>query len=163
MDILWIVLGSLLMLAGIAGCILPFLPGPPLSFVALLLQQLREPVPFSTKFLVWWAVIATVVTLLDYVIPVYGTKKFGGTKYGVWGSTLGLVAGLFFPPLGLIIGPFVGAFIGEMISSQNSHVAFKAAIGSFIGFLLGTLLKLVVCLVMTWYLIMSVVRPEQAA
>jgi uncharacterized protein len=162
MDTLWIILGSLLMLAGIAGCILPFLPGPPLAFLALLIQQLRETVPFTTQFLVWWGIIAAVVTLLDYVIPVYGTKKFGGTRYGVWGSTIGLVLGLFFPPLGLIIGPFVGAFIGEMISSQNSQVALKAAFGSFIGFLLGTLLKLVVCLVMTWYLLMSVIRPEQA-
>jgi uncharacterized protein YqgC (DUF456 family) len=145
----------MLMLAGIAGCILPFLPGPPLAFGALLLQQLRDTAPFSTEFLIWWAVIAAVVTLLDYVIPVYGTKKFGGTKYGVWGSTIGLIVGLFIPPLGLIIGPFVGAFIGEMIASSNSQVAFRAALGSFIGFVVGTLLKLVVCLVMGWYLVVS--------
>ena len=157
MDTLWIILGSLLMLAGIAGCILPFLPGPPLAFGALWIQQLREVAPFSTEFLIWWAVIAAVVTLLDYVIPVYGTRKFGGTKYGVWGSTIGLVVGLFVPPLGLIIGPFVGAFIGEMIASSNSQVAFRAAIGSFIGFVVGTLLKLVVCLVMAWYLVVSVI------
>jgi len=155
MDTLWIILGSLLMLAGLAGCILPFLPGPPLAFAALLLQQLREPVPFSTKFLIWWAVIAAVVTLLDYVIPAYGTRKFGGTKYGVWGSVIGLVIGLFVPPLGLIIGPFVGAFIGEMMASSNSQVALRAAVGSFLGFLVGTLLKLVVCAVMGWYLVVS--------
>ena len=155
MDTLWIILGIVLMLAAIAGCILPFLPGPPLAFGALLIQQLRETPPFSTEFLIWWGVIAGVVTLLDYVIPVYGTKKFGGTKYGVWGSTIGLVVGLFVPPLGLIIGPFVGAFIGEMIATSNSQVALKAALGSFIGFVVGTLLKLVVCLVMGWYLVVS--------
>jgi uncharacterized protein len=155
MDTLWIILGIVLMLAAIAGCILPFLPGPPLAVGALLIQQLREVAPFSTQFLIWWAIIAAVVTLLDYVIPVYGTKRFGGTKYGVWGSTIGLVAGLFIPPLGLIIGPFVGAFIGEMLASSNSRVALRAALGSFIGFLLGTLLKLVVCVVMGWYLVVS--------
>lgn len=155
MDTLWIILGSLFMLAGIAGCILPFLPGPPLAFIALLLQQLREPAPFSTRFLVWWAVIAAVVTLLDYVVPAYGTKKFGGTRYGVWGSTIGLILGLFIPPWGLIIGPFIGAFVGEMMANQSSQVALRAAWGSFVGFLLGTLLKLVVCLVMAWYLVVS--------
>jgi len=155
MDTLWIILGIVLMLVGIAGCILPFLPGPPLAFGALLIQQLREHAPFSSQFLIWWAVIAAIVTLLDYVIPVYGTKKFGGTKYGVWGSTVGLIAGLFIPPLGLIIGPFVGAFVGEMIASSNSRVAFRAAVGSFVGFVVGTMLKIAVCLVMAWYLAVS--------
>jgi uncharacterized protein YqgC (DUF456 family) len=153
MDSLWLILGILLMLAGLAGCILPFLPGPPLCFIALLLQQLRDEPPFSSEFLWLWAGIALVVTLLDYVIPVYGTKKFGGTTYGVWGCTLGLLIGIFLGPLGIIIGPFVGAFIGELMANASSQQALRAAIGSFIGFLLGTLLKLVTCLVMVWYFV----------
>jgi len=100
--------------------------------------------------------IAAVVTLFDYYIPIYGTKKFGGTTYGVWGCTIGLVAGLWLGPIGIIIGPFAGAFIGEMIANNNSEKAFKAAMGSFIGFLAGTLLKLVVCLVMAYYFVMGV-------
>jgi len=153
MDTLWLILGIVLVIGGLAGCILPFLPGPPLGYAALLLLQLRTDPPFSTTFLVTWAIVAGAVTLLDYVIPIYGTRKFGGTSYGIWGCTIGLIVGLWFGPVGIILGPFMGAFIGEMIASNNSGLAFKAALGSFIGFLFGTLLKLVVCLVMAYYFV----------
>jgi len=139
------------MLVGIAGCVLPFLPGPPLCFIGLLLQQLTSPAPFSAAFLWTWAAITVAITVLDYFIPVYGAKRFGGSKWGMWGCTIGLIAGLWFGPLGIIIGPFVGAFIGEILASNNARVAFKSAVGSFVGFLFGTLLKLVVCFVMAWY------------
>ena len=141
------------MLVGIAGCVLPLLPGPPLSFLALLIQQFNSPNPFTTKFLITWAVITVIVTLLDYLIPVYGTKKFGGSKYGVWGCTIGLFVGLFIGPWGIILGPFIGAFIGEIIANNNSSTALKSAFGSFIGFVFGTLLKLVAFFVMGWYLV----------
>lgn len=157
MDILWLVISILLMIAGIIGCLLPFLPGPPLSYVGLLVMQLRSDAPFSTRFLLIWAGITVVVTVLDYVVPVYGTRRFGGTKYGVWGSTIGLLLGLFIPPWGLIIGPFAGAFIGEMIGNSDSDKAFRAAVGSFIGFLFGTLIKLIVCAMMIYYLVVAVV------
>ena len=153
MDVLWIVLGIILMLVGLAGCILPFLPGPPLCYLALLIQQLQSTPPYTTKFLLIWAGITLVVTGLDYVIPIYGTKKFGGTKYGMWGCVIGLVAGLWLGPFGLILGPFVGAFVGELIGSATSGIAFRAAVGSFIGFLTGTLLKLIACFVMGWYFV----------
>jgi uncharacterized protein YqgC (DUF456 family) len=153
MDTLWVILGLILMLVGLAGCILPFLPGPPLCYVGLLIQQMQSSPPYSTKFLVLWAIITLVVTGLDYVIPLYGTKKFGGTKYGMWGCIVGLIAGLWLGPLGLIAGPFIGAFVGELIGNANSDRAFRAALGSFAGFLFGTLLKLVVCFVMGRYLI----------
>ena len=156
MDILWLILGIVLMLAGLAGCILPFLPGPPLCYAALLLQQLKTDPPFSTSFLITWAIIAAAITLLDYVIPIYGTKKFGGTSYGIWGCTIGLIVGLWFGPVGIILGPFIGAFVGEMVASKNSGQALKAALGSFIGFLFGTLLKLVVCVVMAWYFVVGI-------
>jgi uncharacterized protein YqgC (DUF456 family) len=84
---------------------------------------------------------------------VYGTKKFGGTSYGVWGCTIGLIVGFFIGPVGIIIGPFVGAFIGEMMANSDTHKAFKAALGSFIGFLLGTVIKLVACGIMMWYFV----------
>ena len=153
MDTLWLVLGIIVMLVGILGCFLPFLPGPPLCYAALLIQQLRSDAPYTAKFLWIWAGITLVVTVLDYVIPLYGTRRYGGSKYGVWGCTIGLIAGIWLGPLGIILGPFVGAFIGEMIASNDSDNALKAAWGSFVGFLFGTLLKLVVCLVMAWYLV----------
>ena len=153
MDTFWLVLGFILMAVGILGCLLPLLPGPPLAFVALLIQQLRTDPPFTAKFLLIWGIITVVVTALDYIIPVYGTRKYGGSSYGVWGCTIGLIAGIWMGPLGIIIGPFAGAFIGELLARNNSENALKAAWGSFVGFLFGTLLKLIACLVMAWYLV----------
>lgn len=141
------------MVVGLAGCILPFLPGPPLCYLALLVQQLQTDPPYSTRFLLLWAGITLLVVAMDYVIPLYGTKRFGGTKFGMWGCVLGLVAGLWLGPLGLIFGPFVGAFIGELIGNASSDHALRAAVGSFVGFLFGTLIKLVVCFVMGWYFV----------
>lgn len=152
MDTFWLVLGIIMMLVGILGSILPLLPGPPLAYLALLIQQLRSDTPFTPEFLWLWAGITVVVTALDYIVPIYGTRKYGGSKYGVWGSTIGLIAGFWLGPLGIIIGPFIGAFVGELIASNDSEHALRAAWGSFVGFLFGTLLKLVVCVVMAWYL-----------
>lgn len=154
MEILWIVLGALCMLLGLIGCILPVLPGPPISFIGLLLLQLRDEPVFTSRFLVIWALIAIGVTVLDYVVPVYGTKKMGGSKKGVWGSMIGLLLGLFlFPPIGIIVGPFVGAIVGEMMSGKQSAEAFRAGLGSFLGFLTGTLLKLIASVMMTYYFV----------
>jgi uncharacterized protein YqgC (DUF456 family) len=155
MDVVLLIVGVLLMIAGITGCILPFLPGPPLSFLALLIQQLQTTPPYTSKFLWIWAGITVAVTLLDYVIPVYGTRKYGGSRYGVWGCIIGLVFGLWFGPLGIIAGPFVGAFIGELIANNNTDHALRAAMGSFIGFMVGTLLKMVACFVMVYYFIQA--------
>jgi uncharacterized protein len=152
------IIGTILVLAGTAGCILPLLPGPPLCFVALLIQQFNPEPPFTTNFLLTWGGITIVVTVLDYVIPLYGTRKFGGSKYGVWGCTIGLIAGFWLGPLGIIIGPFLGAFVGEIIANNDSATALKSAFGSFMGFLLGTLLKLVVCVIMGWYFAQFVYR-----
>ena len=145
------------MLAGIIGCLLPFLPGPPLSFLGLLLLQVKETAPFTTKFLLIWAVVVIVITVLDYLVPISGMKRFGGTKYGLWGCAIGLIAGFWFGPVGIIAGPFLGALLGEWLANRNSDQAFKAAIGSFVGFLVGTVLKLIASGVMTYYFIMSLI------
>jgi uncharacterized protein len=153
MDAVWLILGVLLIVGGLAGCVLPLLPGPPLCYIALLIQQFQSTPPYTTKFLTICAVVVVLVTALDYVIPIYGTKKFGGTRYGVWGCVIGLVVGLWLGPLGIIIGPFVGAFLGELMASTNSDQALRAAWGSFVGFLVGTLLKLITCFVLIYYFI----------
>jgi uncharacterized protein len=160
MDIVWMIVGGLLMLVGLAGCILPFLPGPPIAYLGLLVQQLRDDSPFTSRFLWIWAGITVAVIALEYLVPVYGTKKYGGTKYGIWGCTIGLIVGVFLGPLGIIIGPFLGALVGEMIGNADSERALKAAFGSFVGFLFGMLLKLIVCFVMMYYLIKSFVEPN---
>lgn len=156
MEWFWIILGIVLVLVGIGGSLLPLLPGPPIAYVGLLLQQLRSDPPFTTQFLLIWAGIVIVTLVLDYLIPIWGTKRFGGSKYGMWGCTLGFLAAFWLGPWGIIIGPFAGAFIGEMIAKKDSHQAFKAAMGAFVGFLFGSLLKLVACFMMLYYIITSI-------
>ena len=115
MDILLIILGAICLLLGLIGCVAPVIPGVPLSYVGLLLLHFTDRVQFSWQFLTVWAVIVIVIQVLDYFIPAWGTKKFGGSKYGVWGSTIGLLLGFFMGPWGIIVGPFVGAVVGELI------------------------------------------------
>ncbi|WP_163325136.1 DUF456 domain-containing protein [Draconibacterium mangrovi] len=158
MDILLIVLGAVFIVSGVLGCVLPIIPGPPLSYIGLLLLHFTERYQFSSKFLIIWAIITVVVYALDYLIPAWGTKKFGGSKRGVWGSIIGLVIGMFFfPPFGIIIGLFVGAVIGELTVGKDSGAALKSGFGSFMGFLAGTLLKLIASGMMTWYFVKEMI------
>ncbi|MDB4583252.1 DUF456 domain-containing protein [Draconibacterium sp.] len=151
-DVVLIVLGSIFIISGILGCVLPIIPGPPLSYVGLLLLHFTEKYSFASKFLIIWAAITIAVYVVDYFIPMWGTKKFGGSKRGIWGSIIGLLIGLFFfPPIGIIIGPFLGAVIGELSAGKDSGTALKSGFGSFMGFLTGTLLKLITSGMMTWY------------
>ena len=158
MDLLLIILGVLFVIIGILGCFLPILPGPPISFLGLLFLQWTEKAPFDSDTLWKWGLVTAAVTALDYMVPIYGTKKFGGTKRGVWGSTIGLIVGLFFfPPLGIIVGPFLGAFLGEMSNGDvDNKTALKSAFGSFVGFLVGTLLKLIASAWMAWLFFVNV-------
>jgi uncharacterized protein YqgC (DUF456 family) len=109
-------------------------------------------VQFSWQFLAVWGVVVVVIQILDYFIPAWGTKKFGGTKYGVWGSTIGLFVGLFMGPLGIVIGPFIGAVIGEYYKNKNWDTALHAGIGSFLGFLAGTIIKIILCIVFIYFI-----------
>ncbi len=149
MDYLLLFFGFLCMLLGVLGSLLPVLPGPPISWVGLLLLHLTNAVPFSYTVLGITLLVAVVVAVLDYVIPAKGTKRFGGSKYGIWGTNIGLVIGILAPiPFGFIIGPFVGAFVGELLNdSKDSRKAFKAATGSFMGFLASTFMKFLVSVI----------------
>lgn len=149
MDIALVIIGFLFCLLGIVGSFLPVLPGPFTSWIGLLLLHFTSVIPQDWSFLGITLLIAIVVWALDYIIPALGTKRLGGSKYGMIGSSLGLIIGiLFLGPFGIIIGPFAGAFVGEMIKdSKDSGRALKAAFGSFIGFLAGTFIKLIVSIV----------------
>ncbi|MEA1877436.1 MAG: DUF456 domain-containing protein [Bacteroidota bacterium] len=145
MDIFLIILGGFFILIGLAGCIVPIVPGPPLSYFGILLLHWTEKVQFDHKFLTIWALLVVGVTLLDFMVPIWGTKKFGGTKRGTWGATIGLILGLFlFPPIGIILGPFIGAVAGELTHSEDLKKAIRSGLGSLLGFLLGTGLKFAV-------------------
>lgn len=156
LDLLWIIIGSLTLLVGIIGCVLPVLPGQVLSWASLLILQLTSNPPFTARFLVTWALITAFVSLLDYYVPIWGTKKLGGSKKGIWGATIGLVAGIFFfPPMGIIIGPFIGAFAGELVAGKDTRVALRSAFGSFLGFLAGTFMKLAISFIMGYYFVVN--------
>jgi hypothetical protein len=153
MDILLVLLGILCILTGLLGSILPILPGPPISYAGILLLHFSKYAQFSSRFLILYAVLTALVALLDYVVPVWGTRRFGGSTYGAWGATLGVLAGLFWAPTGLILGPFLGALTGEFIAGRKSSEAFRAAVGSFMGFLTGTLLKVILSLLLAFHFI----------
>lgn len=146
MDIFLAVSGLILAFVGIIGAFLPILPGPITGWVGLLLLHLTDTVPMNWLFLGITLAIAILIWVLDYIIPAMGTKKFGGSKYGVIGTTVGLVAGLFSPiPLGFLIGAFIGAFAGEIIYDRTDKKrATKAAFGSLLGFLTSAFLKFIV-------------------
>lgn len=164
MDIALLIIAFILMLIGIIGCIVPGLPGTPIAYVGLWIAQATDRVNFSWQFLLIWGIVVIVVSVLDYVVPAWGTKQFGGTKWGVWGSTIGVFVGLFFGALGVILGPLVGAILFELIptvskgqlSSQAISAALRAGWGSFIGILFGTIIKLIACGLMTSALIQAI-------
>lgn len=156
MDIFLLIIAALLILVGIIGCIVPGLPGVPLAYAGLWIAQATERIDFSWQMLLVWGIVTIVVSILDYVVPAWGTKQFGGTKYGVWGSTIGVFAGMFFGALGVIIGPLVGAVLGELIGGKEVAEALRAGWGSFIGLLFGTILKLVSCGLMAVALIQAI-------
>jgi uncharacterized protein len=150
-DILLVIIGIIIMVLGIIGCLVPVLPGPPLSFLGLLLLHFTKFGHFTKWTLIIFAAIAVVVSVLDYLVPIWGTKKFGGSKYGTRGAAVGLIIGLFLGPLGIIIGPLIGAVTGEMIFRDDFNYALKAGFGSLLGFLTGIGLKLAASFIMTFY------------
>lgn len=164
MNTVLIIIAILLVLIGLVGSIVPGIAGPPFSFLGLLVLSFVKGIEYSTTFLVVMGLIAAVVFALDYVVPVWGTKKLGGTKAGVRGSTIGLVLGLivtFVFPIGFIavlIGPFIGAYLGEKQAGSNDGQALKAAFGSFVGFLVGTGLKVIFACICIFYVVRDLIR-----
>jgi uncharacterized protein YqgC (DUF456 family) len=152
MDMVMIILAGILIVMGIVGCFLPVLPGPPLGFIGILLLHFSSMGHFTTTLLVILGLVVLLVSLLDYLVPILGAKQFGGSKMGVIGCIVGLIAGIFiFPPIGIIAGPFLGAIVGELLNGDDLKKAIKAGFGSFLGYILGTGVKLAVCLVMAYF------------
>ena len=153
MDILLLTCSIILILLGIVGSFLPVLPGPLTSWGGLLLIHYHTLVPQDNTFIWITFGVALVIFILDYFIPALGAKKFGGTKYGSYGATIGLFIGLISPiPFGILIGPFLGAYTGELINdNSNKKKALNSAIGSLIGFLGGVFIKLCASLVFLFY------------
>ena len=163
MELTIIIIGILLIITGFVGSIIPGIPGPPIAYLSLIILLLiDEPrVQLSTNHyfvLTSIGIVTILLTVLDFYLPVWGTKKFGGTPSGTLGSTYGLVAAVIltiltsgFGVLLLIIGPFVGAYLGEKYAGNTDEVALKSGIGSFLGFISGTFIKLILVLVITLF------------
>ena len=151
MEYFFIIIAVLLAIVGLIGCILPALPGLPFNYIALLIIQYYHK-PFSSTFLIVTAVIVAVVMVLDYFLPAWTAKKFGATKQGIWGSIIGMIAGIIFTPIGMLLGMFAGAVIGDMMAGKETKDAFKSGIATFFGTLFSIGLKLICAGVLTWYL-----------
>jgi uncharacterized protein YqgC (DUF456 family) len=133
--IVLIIFGLLMALIGFIGCIVPFIPGPPLSFFALIIiSYAKNWEPFSTTFLIIMAGFTLLATVSDYVVPAIGAKRYGASKLGVWGSIIGMLIGFFiFPPWGMLIGAIIGALVGELAGGKKGKKALRASWGVFVG------------------------------
>lgn len=148
---LYTILGYTLCIVGIIGCIIPMLPGPWLAYVGILLPMFWD--CYVPSWQIWIGFgLCVAITILDYIIPAIGTAKFHGTKYGVWGCTIGTFLGLFFLPAGIVLGPFWGAVIGEYYNGRDWDNALRAGLGSFLGFLAGTIIKIILCIVFIYFI-----------
>lgn len=163
MEIAIIVLGIIAIIIGLVGSILPALPGPPLAYGGLLLLLFNETARNSMYgnsyvWLIALGIITLFITAIDYYMPIWGTKKFGGTKAGSRGSTIGLIVAVIltfftsgFAVILILVGPFVGAYVGEKRAGQTPQVAMQSAKGSFLGFIAGTFMKVAVVLAIAVY------------
>ena len=145
-EIIALIAGSAVLIAGFLGCVVPVIPGPLLSFAALII------VSIAGKFTVYHPVLlaglgvaAVLSQFLDNLFPILASKRAGAGKAGIWGSIIGMIVGtIFFPPFGVIVGAFVGALAGEVLFNRENDKPFRAALGVFTGTIFGIVLKLTV-------------------
>ena len=150
-----IILGLVLALIGLLGCVLPLIPGPPLSFLSLLiLSYAKGWEPFSATFLLVMAGMTIAVTICEYMLPIGGAKRYGASKGGIWLSIAGMILGFFlFPPWGMVIGAVGGAFIGEILAGRRAKEALRASWGVVVGNLFVIGLKIALCGIMLFFYI----------
>lgn len=168
MEYLIFLLAVVFIIVGIIGDVVPGLPGVPISYAAMILLHFFTDITYTTEALIIYGILCAVITIVDYFVPIWGTKKFGGTKAGVRGSTIGLIVGVVVLPIlgivigpfgliGILAGPFFGAYIGEKMTGVDDQLAWRSAIGSFVGFVAGTLLKVVYSLVVGFVVIKDII------
>lgn len=158
-NILIAVTAAILLVTGLAGCVIPILPGVPLAWAGLLAAHFCSYTKTPVSVLIATGITAAIITVLDTIMQPALTKKFGGSKNAVLGATIGLVAAVFLGPVFILIAPFIGAFIGEILTNPDSTgQALKAAFGSFIGFLLGTGLKMICVIVFIWIFVFELIK-----
>ncbi len=150
MDTLLSILAVLFGVVGCVGCIVPVLPGVALAYAGYLCLYFCSYSEISVAWLVVFGVLTLIVSVLDYLLPSYMTKKFGGSKAGERGAMAGVLGGFLFGPIGIIVGPFVGAVLGELIfDNSDKQRALRSGFGSFLSFFVGTGIKLALSLWLT--------------
>lgn len=158
-DALFLGFGALFVVAGLIGCVVPFLIGPLLSFAGLILLHLSKYGEFSVPFLVAIGVLALISSVIDNLLPVIGVQNTGGSKRAVTGSFIGLIVGIFvLPPLGMLIFPFIGALIAELTMGRKFFESLKTSFGAFVGLMTGIVLKLAVSGVSIYYFAKEVIK-----
>lgn len=145
MDIFLIILAGIFIVISIIGSIVPGLPGPPIGMIGVILLHITDKVDISLTTLIVCAVLTILVSILDYYLPIYSTKKIGGSKYAVRGSIIGMVVGFVFTPIGVILGTFLGAVIGELLNGSDMVNSLKIGSVTFLGTILGLGIKLMLC------------------
>ena len=151
-DVAFIALGAILLLIGFVGSIIPVLPGVACAYAALWTLYPTSYALTGERLLVG-GIVASVVIVLDYVVPALGAKKFECSRWGVFGCMAGTIVGLFFAPFGIILGPFLGAVAGELIAGKALSAAMRGGIGALLGFLVGVVLKFAACALFTWWFV----------
>jgi uncharacterized protein YqgC (DUF456 family) len=147
MTITLIILGLIIALLGIIGCIFPLIPGPPLSYASLFILSIAKKwEPFSATFLILMGAVLVIVSVVDYVFPAIGAKRYGASKTAIWYSIIGMLVGVFFiPPWGMFIGAFAGAVVGELIVGKKGKAALRSSWGIFVGTIASIGVKLAFC------------------
>ena len=159
MDTLLSVLAALFAVIGCVGCIVPVLPGVALAYAGYVCLYFCSYSEISMAWLVVFGVLTLIVSVLDYILPSYMTKKFGGSKAGERGAMAGVLGGFIFGPIGIIVGPFIGAMLGELIyDGSDKQRAFRSGLGSFLSFFVGTGIKLAVSLWLTIEIFVDVIK-----
>lgn len=158
LEILAILMGSLLMLLGLIGSVLPLLPGPPLCFIGLFLLALIKKFspPLTPALITLLGIVTVLMIAMDYILPLLGAKKYGSSKWGVWGSILGMLIGMFLSPLAVLLGAFFGAVVAEWLAGKTKGESFRAGWGVMMGTLFATMVRLGFSGLMIYYFIMAI-------
>ncbi len=159
MDIALVIIGGLLLIVGLLGCVMPILIGPPLSFAGLLCLHFSKYGHFTTDTLILLGILTLAATFLDNLFPVIAAKKFGGSDRAVTGSIIGMLAGIFvLPPAGMVAGAFLGALIGELTLGSKILPSLKASFGTFLGFIAGVIFKVLCCGFMLFFYAIHLIK-----
>ncbi len=149
LDIILYMVAALLVLGGLAGAILPILPGIPMIFGGLWLASWVDGYQHAGMWtLVVIAILGIIAMALDFVAGAFGAKRVGASKMAVWGAFIGTIVGMFFGIAGIVIGPFAGALLGELANGNSVLRSTHVSVSTWVGMLLGTLAKLVLSFMM---------------